>query len=183
MKSVYTTIAGFNGDERCGTPYQTQILRGGDATILARAACYLGENHICPRHYELRHRRGSLTFQHVAEPHDVLKLFFDSENELAPGGDRNLVYGFELTELAPQAIEGARMRLAAVFGPAYLDPRVPGFTKYELLPNQQRHFYDLAIDAGVADYQVQDESRRARLEAAIREAIQQDLDGDIIDWQ
>lgn len=183
MRSVYTSISGFNGDERNGATYQTQPLRHDDAAILARAVCYLGENHICPQHYELRHRRGSLTLQHVADPHDVLKVFFDGDNSLAPGGDRELVFGFELSELKPQAIEGARMRLAAVFGTAYLDPRIPGNSKFELLPNRQHHFYDLALDAGVAAYEIEDQDRCTRIESALREAIEQDRDGDVISWQ
>lgn len=183
MKAIYTSVAEFNGDERNGATYQTQPLRVGDAGVLAKAVCYLGENHICPEHYELRHRRGSLTLQHVAEPHDVLKVFFDSENRLAGHEARPLVFGFELSELKPQAIEGMRMRLAGVFGAAYLDPRLPGNTKFELLPNRQRHFYDLALDAGVEAYEVQDQDRCARLEFAIQEAIAQDRDGDIIDWK
>lgn len=177
MKSIYTAVAEHGGREDAGKSYQTQPLRAADAHVLAKAVCYLDDQHVNLRHYGLKCWRGSLTLQQERDAREVIKIFFDDDDRLPGSVGRPLVFGFEFTGLRPQAIEAARMGLAASFGSAYLDPRVPGFEKHGLSPNSREHFYDLAIVRGVAEYEVADPTMLARLETSLGSAIARGDDG------
>lgn len=182
MKSIYTAIAEFGGDESQGASFQTRPLQPSDEIPLAKAICYLLDGFIPMSEYSFWVRRGSLTLQREFDNSDVFKIFFDSDSLLPISRGRSLVFGFELTGKKPKVREGWRDMLARIFDQGYIDPRVGGQTKYYLQPNTMGHFYDLAVPDGFIEYEAKDPELLELLAQQIKQAIEDEADDRKIDW-
>ncbi len=72
--------------------------------------------------------------------------------------------------------------IALIFGQGYIDPRVPGQSKYYLKPNPREHYYDLAVPDEFDGYTAKDPEFHGHLTRRIGLAIENEADDVEIDW-
>ena len=147
MTSRYYTI-----NELDGKPHQTSALDVRDAQRIAVVVAFLMRHYIDRADWnEPIIRKGSITLQHMREPHHVIKIFIDYGAVLwdkfaideAPPTDNPMVVGIELTALGPFEREVVRDALKSKFR-YYIDPRQAWASKWWLKP-VEGHKYDLVI--------------------------------------
>jgi hypothetical protein len=141
MKSVFDTI-----DESRAEPYSTHAFADAFARTPARrrdvalAAALLRSHFLTGPGWRFHGHEASITFQQAARAERTVKVFVDSNNELAERAGLNIyrdpvAVGVALTTETPFLRERVRDFLAATFRDYYLDPRAPRHGCLEIVTN------------------------------------------------
>lgn len=139
--------------------YQTKQFRKNRDMVenIMNVAAYIHIHYIGleeQKEWSIRLNQGSITFQKDNNPHKVVTIFYDFENQLAYKEGFNInqkdsiVIGIELTKEEPFIREAIRGKLDDMFNNHKYDPRNyyrdprKGSPKYYLTPNED-HLYDI----------------------------------------
>lgn len=139
-------------NENAGNPHRTSPIDKADVSRIARVVAYILTHYVDPAQWSaMIVRKGSVTLQHVRDPHRVIKVFVDENAGLwaklgfsgAPPTACPVAIGIELTALDPFEREAVRDSIAQRFR-LYADPRQAGFSKWWLQPVED-HRYDIVV--------------------------------------